>query len=202
MINRFVIWLNFFIRQNPSRYLFTDRLLGRYLEAHEAEFFGRDLGKVAIWDVGASVGKITTIMAAKSPNATIYAFEPNLNSLYFLAYRTASYGNVVLVPCALTTDGGHITGTYDPDFNAPPTGPRVSTISIAEAIAKTGVPAFIKMDIEGAEYGFFESSEAAALRTATILVAWHPDLTNKPVPQVAGWKNNPIALNSTLLTPL
>lgn len=202
MINRFAVWLNHFVRRNPARYLFTDRLLGKYLEEHEAKFFGRDLGKVAIWDVGASVGKITTVMAANSPNAVIYAFEPNLNSLYFLAYRTAACRNVVIVPCALTTDGGTLTGTYDPDFNAPPTGPRVSTISIAEAIAKSGVPAFIKMDIEGAEFAFFESPESKRLHASTILVAWHPELAKKPIPQVPGWENDPIALNSTLLTPL
>ena len=69
----------------------------------EADFFKKNLGKAVIWDVGASVGKLTTIMAKSSPEATIHAFEPNLNSLYFLAYRTASYKNVIIVPCALTT---------------------------------------------------------------------------------------------------
>jgi len=171
MLNKFVIWLNYFVRQNPARYLFTDQLLGMYLEEHEAKLFGRDLGRVAIWDVGASVGKITTLMARNSPNAIVYAFEPNLNSLYYLGFRTASYSNVVIVPCALTTEGGTIKGSYDPDFNAKPTGPLVSTISIAEAIAKSGVPTFVKMDIEGAEFAFFKSPEAKRLQSSTILVA-------------------------------
>jgi len=201
-ITKFAWWLNHFIRRNPSRFLFTDAMLGKYLEETEADFFRKNRGRAVIWDVGASVGKLTTIMAKSSPEATIYAFEPNLNSLYFLAYRSAKYPNVVLVPCALTTDGSTLPGTYDPDFNAPPTGPRVASISIAEAIAKSGVPQFIKMDIEGAEFGFFESRESERLHRSTILVSWHPNHVNKVIPTVKGWKNTLLAANLTLLTPL
>jgi FkbM family methyltransferase len=202
LINKFVFWLNFFIRRNPSRFLYTDALLGKYLDEPEAEFFTKNLGNAVIWDVGASVGKLTTIMAKNSPQATVFAFEPNLNSVYFLAYRTANYANVIIIPCALTTDGKPLPGTYDPDFNAPPTGPRVATISTAEAIAKSGVPQFIKMDIEGAEFGFFESKESELLHRSTILVSWHPLLANKPIPTVKGWNNKFITPSMTLLTPL
>lgn len=201
-ITTFAYRLNLFIRKNPARFLFTDAMLGNYLDEPEAEFFGQNRGKVVIWDVGASIGKISTIMAKNSPEATIFAFEPNLNSLYFLAHRTAKYPNVVIVPCALTTDGQTLSGTYDPDFNAPATGPRVTSISIAEAITKSGVPQFIKMDIEGAEFGFFESREAEQLHRSTILVSWHPLLAKKPIPTVKGWNNKVIDHHLTLLTPL
>jgi FkbM family methyltransferase len=202
LIIKFVFWLNLFLRRNPARFLYTDAMLGKFLDEPEADFFKKNLGKAVIWDVGASVGKLTTIMAKSSPEATIHAFEPNLNSLYFLAYRTAAYKNVIIVPCALTTDGKPLMGTYDPDFNAPPTGPRTATISVSESIAKTGVPQYIKMDIEGAEYDFFESPESEKLRQTTILVSWHPMFTKKSVPTVKGWKNTPLATNLTLLTPL
>lgn len=194
--------LNHFLRRNPARFLFTDAMLGKYLDAHEAEFFTKDLGEGVIWDVGASVGKLTTLMAKHSPRATVFAFEPNLNSLYFLAFRASRYSNVVIVPCALTTDGKTLPGTFDPDFNAPATGPRVATISIAEAIAKSGVPRFVKMDIEGAEFAFFESAESEKLHHSTILVSWHPLLANKPVPIVKGWHNKALESHLTLLTPL
>ena len=201
-ITKLLFWLNLFIRQNPARFLFTDAIVGISVDEPEADFFRKDLGKAVIWDVGASIGKLTTIMAKHSPQATVFAFEPNLNSLYFLAYRTAKYRNVVIVPCALTTDGTTLTGTYHPDFTAPPTGPRVASIAIAEALAKSGVPQFIKMDIEGAEFGFFESKESERLHRATILVSWHPLIANKPIPTVKGWNNQLLATNLTLLTPL
>lgn len=201
-IIKFAWWLNHVIRQNPARFLFTDALLGSYLDEPEAEFFSKNLGKAVIWDVGASIGKLTTLMAKNSPEATVFAFEPNLNSLYFLAFRTAAYPRVIIVPCALTTDGKPMPGTYHPNFNKPPTGPQVATISIAEAIAKSGVPQFIKMDIEGAEFGFFESPESEHLHQSSILVSWHPTHVNKPIPTVKGWKNTLLAPNLTLLTPI
>jgi FkbM family methyltransferase len=202
IINRLVIWLNFSVRRHPSRWLYTDRFLGKFMDEKETPFFVRDWGRVVIWDVGASIGKYTTILAKHSPNATICAFEPNLNSLYYLAYRTANYPNVVIVPNALTVDGSPMKGTYNPDFNAALTGPRVATISIKEAISKQGVPTFIKMDIEGGEFLIFESAEAEYLRPATILVSWHPQQTGKPVPEVKGWKNSRLGNNMSLLSPL
>jgi len=202
IINHLAMRLNFGIRRHPSRWLYTDRFLGRFMDEKEYPFFVRDWGKVVIWDVGASVGKYTTILAKHNPNATICAFEPNLNSVYYLAYRTANYPNVVIVPNALTVDGRSIKGTHNPDFNATPTGPLVATISIKEAIARQGVPAFIKMDIEGGEFPIFESEEAERLRPATILVSWHSQLAGKPVPDVKGWKNSRLADDMTLLSPL
>jgi FkbM family methyltransferase len=202
IINRLVIWLNFSVRRHPSRWLYTDRFLGKFMDEKETPFFVRDWGRVVIWDVGASIGKYTTILAKHSPNATICAFEPNLNSLYYLAYRTANCPNVVIVPNALTVDGSPMKGTYNPDFNAALTGPQVATISIKEAISKQGVPAFIKMDIEGGEFLIFESAEAEYLRPATILVSWHPQQAGKPVPEVKGWKNSRLGNNMSLLSPL
>ena len=202
IINHLAMRLNFSIRRHPSRWLYTDHFLGKFMDEKEMPFFVRDWGRAVIWDVGASIGKYTTILAKHSPNATICAFEPNLNSLYYLAYRTASYPNVVIMPNALTVDGSSMKGTYNPDFTTAPTGPQVSTISIREAIAKQGVPTFIKMDIEGGEFLIFESAEAGCLRSATILVSWHSQLAGKPVPEVKGWKNSRLSNDMSLLSPL
>ena len=195
------MWLNYSIRRHPSRILFKDRFLHRFVDEKEIGFFRKDWGKAVIWDVGASVGKYTTILAKHNPSATIYAFEPNLNSLYYLGYRTAKYSNVVIVPMALTFNGETILGSHDPDFNAAPTGPRLASLSIKEALAKSGPPAFIKMDIEGAEFNIF-ASDVGALQKSTVLVSWHPTLTGKPVPDVKGWKNTRLAEDISLLEPL
>jgi FkbM family methyltransferase len=200
-LSNFAMWVNYTIRRHPSRLLYTDRLLGKYMDEMERPFFVRDWGKAVIWDVGASVGKYTTILATHSPNATVCAFEPNLNSVYYLGYRTAKYSNVIIVPNALTVDGKAMKGTHDPNFNAVPTGPLIATISLKEALAKLGAPVFVKMDIEGGEYQIFESEDAASIRHATILVSWHPQLTGKPVPEVKGWKNERLAPDMSLLSP-
>ena len=201
ILNGLAMRMNFFIRRHPSRWLYTDRLLGGYIDEHEVEFFTRDWGEGVIWDVGASIGKYTTIMAQSSLRTKIFAFEPNLNSLYYLAYRTAKYANVVIVPNALTADGGLLKGSHDPDFNKPATGPMLATISLREAIQKSGIPKFVKMDIEGGEFSIFESAEAELLREATLLVSWHPHLAGKPIPEVKGWKNRKLSSDITLLEP-
>jgi FkbM family methyltransferase len=203
LIGQLAMRLNFGIRRHPSRWLYTDSLLGKYIDPNEQPFFTRDWGAASIWDIGASVGKYTTILARHNPKSRIYAFEPNLNSLYYLAYRTAQYPNVVIVPNALTVDGQPMKGTHEPDFNAPPTGPLVATVAVKEAIAKYGVPTFVKMDIEGGEFSIFEGEAAECFKRSTVLVSWHPQLTGKPVPaEVKGWKNEHITSDMTLLTPL
>ena len=172
------------------------------MDNHEVPFFTRDWGEGVVWDVGASIGKYTTIMAKHSPRATIFAFEPNLNSLYYLGYRSAKYQNIVIVPNALTANGGLLKGNYYPDFNAPSTGPLVMTISLRDAVAKSGVPKFIKMDIEGGEFEVFESTAAEWPRAATILISWHPQLVGKPLPAVSGWNNTKLSGDISLLEQL
>jgi FkbM family methyltransferase len=201
VLNKLVMRLNFFIRRHPSRWLYTERLLGSYTDKHETPFFTRDWGEGIVWDVGASIGKYTTIMARHSPRATIFAFEPNLNSLYYLGYRTAKFTNVCIVPNALTADGRLLKGSYEPDFNAPATGPMLTTISLREAMAKCGTPKFVKMDIEGGEYPVLASPDAELLRSATVLVSWHPNLASKPIPEVKWWKNTKLSSEITLLEP-
>jgi FkbM family methyltransferase len=201
VLDKLAIQLNFFIRRHPSRWLYTDRLLGSFMDDHETTFLKRDWGEGVVWDLGASVGKYTTVMARHSPRATIYAFEPNLNSLYYLAYRTAKFSNVCIVPNALTADSKLLKGSYEPNFNASATGPMVITISLREAVAKCGTPKFVKMDIEGGEYPVLESADAELLRSTTMLVSWHPHFAGKPIPEVKGWKNTKLSSDITLLEP-
>jgi FkbM family methyltransferase len=200
-LGKLAMAMNYSIRRHPSRFLYRDSLLGRFVDETEIAYFRKDWGKGVIWDVGASVGKYTTMLAKNSPNATIYAFEPNLNSLYYLANRTEKYPNVVIVPNALTPDGGTIMGSHDPDFSSKPTGPRVATISLKEAVAKFGAPTFLKMDIEGAEFEVLKG-DLSSLHKSTLLVSWHCQFTGKPVPQVPGWKNTQLSADITLLEPL
>jgi FkbM family methyltransferase len=201
ILTNLAIRLNFLIRRHPSRWLYTERMLGNFMDEHEAAFFTRDWGEGVVWDVGASIGKYTTILARHSPRTTIFAFEPNLNSLYYLGYRTAKFANVCIVPNALTADGAPLKGSHEPNFNAPATGPMVATISLREAVAKCGRPKFVKMDIEGGEYPVLESPDAELLRSATILVSWHPQFAGKPIPKVNGWKNTQLSSDIALLEP-
>lgn len=180
--------LSFWLRGHPMRFLYSDWVLRRFdadTATGETDLFRRKWDG-PIWDVGASVGKYTALMARANPDQTIYAFEPNLNSLYFLACRTARYPNVVIVPCALTPDGAPFKTSYSADFFAPPTGPRAHSISLEDAVAKFGRPAFAKFDIEGGEYFVFER-EPSMLAGAHLLIEWHHYKVSRPIPEFRGW---------------
>lgn len=193
--------VNYLVRRHPSRFLYRDDLLRRFVDHNELPLLSRNWGQSVIWDVGASIGKYTTILAKNSPMATVYAFEPNLNSLYYLAYRTARYQNVVVVPNALTSHKGFVPSSYDPDYSSPPTGPRTPAITVEEAILKFGMPTFVKMDIEGGEFQIFED-ESSLLRNTVILVSWHPTLTGRTIPALPAWRNTVLSRDISLLEPI
>lgn len=187
-ITRFIMNLSFLARQNPLRVLFSDRFMGMFdiLDPAEMTVFNRRWSG-PVWDFGASVGKYSKILAQNSPDQTVYCFEPNLNSLYYLAYRTAKLPNIVIVPVAVTSTGGIIKGSYHPDFGRAPTGPSVPTLSIAEAAVKFGRPAFVKIDIEGEEYNLLKD-EPVELRQSCMLVEWHPVNGQLNIPKLQHWK--------------
>src|ERR1044071_7121559 len=97
VFTRALMNLSFQIRQNPFRFPFNDYFLNLIdiLDADEMAVFQRRWPG-PIWDFGASVGKYSKIMAQNNPDQKVYCFEPNLNTLYYLAYRTASLPNVVI----------------------------------------------------------------------------------------------------------
>jgi FkbM family methyltransferase len=194
------------LRSNPSRFLFSDfffNFVGRDKDA-ETELMRKNWNAPpgsSIWDVGASIGKFTTLLAQANPQMRVYAFEPNLNSLYFLAHRTARFPNVTVVPCAITADGKPMKGTYDPNFEAPATGPSVPTFSVEEAVRKFGKPLFIKMDVEGEEFRIFDP-EPECLRGVHILVEWHTAKTGQQVPPLRLWRSTDFTPGHTYLEPL
>ena len=203
-ISHIMFYASHRVRQHPYRFLIKGK---RY-----SWFTGTDPGEEAmcrrawpgpVWDVGASVGKYTPMMAAANPSQTVYAFEPNLNSLYYLGYRTCEHANVVIVPGALTIDGKPLKTSYDPNFHKPPTGPYGITFSVAEALAKFGRPAFIKLDVEGLEYDMLETC-GELLKHSALSVEWHDkDLANRPRtrPKMPFWHVSEIGVNHSQLLP-
>jgi FkbM family methyltransferase len=151
-----------------------------------------------IWDVGANIGKFAMVLAQANRDQKVYAFEPNLTEIGWLAYNTRCYANIEIVPLALTKSGESLTAAYDPDFlKLPsPTGPRVLTISLDEALRRLGRPAFIKIDIEGGEYDLLQP-EPESLFGIPMLVEWH-----REIPALRHWKNIPVDDRHTFLEPV
>jgi FkbM family methyltransferase len=208
--SKFLFYFSHFLRHHPFRFLIRGKRFGFFTPSEPAEEeLCRRSWPGPVWDVGASLGKYTPMIAEANPNQPVYAFEPNLNSLYYLGYRTAQYPNVTIVPAPLTVDTNSIRATYDPNFHNPPTGPQGIAFTVAEAIRWFGVPAFIKLDCEGLEYEILERC-AELLQHTTLLVEWHPEYppgkvnpaASKFKPNLSYWRVTQVTPNHTLLEPI
>jgi FkbM family methyltransferase len=206
--SRFLFYLSHKLRQHPFRFIIKGDLSFFSPTEPGEETICRRSWPGPVWDVGASLGKYTPMMAEANPKQTIYAFEPNLNSLYYLGYRTAKYSNVTIVPAPLTVDTKFFKTTYDPNFHSASTGPQAIAFSVAEAIRWFGVPAFVKLDCEGLEYEMLDRC-GELLQHSTLLVEWHleypPGVPNPDVkkfkPKLDLWKTTQVTPNHMLLEP-
>lgn len=126
-----------------------------------------------IWDAGAYSGATTCLLASMvGPQGKVYAFEPDdLNYAYLLQnIEHHGFTNIIPVRKALSGTTGTVkffmNGTmasgiqdfivYSDDVRSV----EVPTISMEDACKELGcVPAFIKMDIEGAELAFIQGAK-------------------------------------------
>ncbi len=130
----------------------------RTIEAKSRELMSRNWGTV--WDIGCNFG-FYSMMAARSGNRVI-AFDMSPLAVQMLE-RSCLLNHV-----AVTTVAQALT-LIPRDYAAPDTsactnrcsdgGGGLRSIAYLEAAARFGMPAFIKMDIEGGEREFLESVE-------------------------------------------
>ncbi|MFZ0828506.1 MAG: FkbM family methyltransferase [Verrucomicrobiia bacterium] len=144
-----------------------------------------------VWDVGANVGNLAYQAAQRH---TVFAFEPNLNLIYYLAYKLKNCPRATVVPCALTLEGKSMQCSIDPNFTKPNRGPLAATLSVEDALKKCGRPGVIKLDIEGGEYEVIKSPFLTGL---TLIVEWHREVPTA----LDRWHIKALDPVHTLLTP-
>ena len=133
-------------------------------DAYEIELMKRFIKKGDILlDIGANIGFYTTVFSKLAGRyGKVYCFEPDPGNSNFLRSNTKKFQNVTLIPKAVSEKKGTLTfytshrlnvdhRSYKPEkFN---NSFEVESISIDEFINGKFDVNFIKMDIQGAEYG-------------------------------------------------
>lgn len=147
-----------------------------------------------VLDLGANIGLTTAHYKALWPDATVAAVEMDEGCCMMLA---ANEPDVYLGGFAVTGGTGR-WGTYNPGLRAeaytlrpiddiddrPEGWPLVMCCTMREVIRQAfghelrSLPTvdFCKMDIEGAEWGIFETADAWSLHVRHLLVELHPAL--------------------------
>lgn len=131
-----------------------------------------------VWDAGANAGFTTYFLAQLvGPSGRVIAFEPDAENFNVLAENISRHKleNVTLVRKALDARTGSAAFLMDATMAAgfpaymhyAVEGPltEVETLSLADAIEAYGMPAFVKMDIEGAELAVIEGAVEVLSKT-------------------------------------
>lgn len=117
-----------------------------------------------IWDVGAHAGATSYFFAQMvGPAGKVYAFEPDELAYEYLLRNIELHrlDNVIPVKKAIAGESGRALFSMDGTLGAGLAGltqcanmekmRQVETLSLQDACSEYGVPAYVKMDIEGAE---------------------------------------------------
>jgi FkbM family methyltransferase len=126
-----------------------------------------------VWDAGAHAGASSYFLAQMvGPSGKVYAFEPDQNNYSYLLQNIELHKlhNVIPVKKALSGSSGTAEFCMDGSMAAGLTDflmysekakfQKVVTVSFADACAEFGeVPAYVKMDIEGAEVATVQGAQ-------------------------------------------
>lgn len=150
----------FFSLRDCLFYLAMSRKELESLEGPVLRILEKTDGKV--WDVGCNVGLFSLYCASRGCSVT--SFDISDKCIRLLEKSAACNGlDIQTVPTALSmTPFKYTAPSSAHTMNAvsgQKRGEEKISLSLDEAVARFGVPQFIKMDIEGAELEFFQSLE-------------------------------------------
>jgi FkbM family methyltransferase len=125
-----------------------------------------------VWDIGANVGFFTLLLAKHA--SLVLAVEPypeNLECLHRAVQMNDAAGSVSVIDAAVSARDG--TGWLAPGVNSSESrladhGLPVRTVTLDTLLDTYGIPALVKIDIEG--------GEMEALRGGCRLLSHHPKL--------------------------
>lgn len=158
------------------------------------------------WDVGANVG-LYSIYAAKKRTAHVYAFEPSVFNLEFLArniYLNRLQNRITIVPIALSdatgkslfkmtnTSWGGALSTFGQDFDQH--GDSLHSVfeyqtlglRMIDVVEKLGVPlpTHIKIDVDGIEHFILRGGAEVLSKVQSVLIELDDNFTEQAIESV------------------
>lgn len=154
--------------------------LGIYEEEHQAALRRLVPEGSVVYDVGANVGFYTLALARLvGPSGKVYAFEPEARNVSMLRRHVElnGLGQVTIVQVAVSAGAGLVgfSGDREQGRMAQTESYLVPTVSLDEFVARGyPIPAFVKMDVEGAETMVLEGAASILARRQTSwMIATH-----------------------------
>jgi FkbM family methyltransferase len=148
-----------------------------------------------VLDLGANIGAFALFLQSRAPGVHVHCFEPADETRARLARNVEANGlggSVTVYPFAVSDRAGFVSlgtaehtirrsivGASATEAPAAPGGESVETVSLAEAIARTGAATIdlLKVDIEGAEVEAVGGAPASAWSPVRrVILEYHDNL--------------------------
>lgn len=137
-----------------------------------------------IIDAGANIGLASILFAMRYPDARIIAVEPADDNFELLKINTASFGNIIPVYAALMDDDGYgsLVNSYNSTlgYQVIKSDGNIQMLTIPTLCRQYDIEQidFLKMDIEGAEKGIFNSSDYWLDNVKCLVIELHERTTS------------------------
>lgn len=120
-----------------------------------------------VFDIGANIGVVSTVLANVYPRAKIYSFEPEADNLALLKENMAPYPNVTILDYGLgarteevplyKSDNPLNKGGFSTHIQTPGDCSIIKVVDVKTIYDTYGIPDLIKIDVEGAEYDILKN---------------------------------------------
>lgn len=174
--------LRFKVRSPMDVWIIKETCLDRDYERYGAEL---QEGWTVV-DIGAGLGDFTLLAScAVGETGKVYAYEPFPESYALLLENIELNGdrNVVPYPYAVGAERG-IVGVVEgaeavqASTGAHPSSIQAEALTLADVLEPLAACDFLKVDVEGGEYGiFFSASDAVLAKTRLICLEYHDGVT-------------------------
>jgi len=140
----------------------SDEAIIKAVIIDKSEYLFPNFEPKLVFDIGANIGVVSSLLANIYPAAKIHCFEPEKENFDLLIKNTASYENIRALKVGLgnkTEDRILYSSTDETNLggfsNFIKDGSESQTVNIVrmdKICQEVGTPDFIKIDVEGAEY--------------------------------------------------